>query len=332
MFDYFYNEVFRSVIIGFGTLFNGIEVHHKDGNDDTFSIIQVPLAYGPNQKFLARMEQESDLNRPVQITLPRISFEFTDLQYDPSRKVTQTQTIVTETPDGTVKNVYVPVPYNMTIQLSIMTKLNDDMLQIVEQILPYFQPSYSLPIKFLGNLNEVKYVPINLDNISMEDDYEGNFDTRRALVYTLTFTAKTYVYGPVSDVTSNIIDKVSVGYIAGSKGYRSAERDLTYQVTPRATKNYDGDVATLLKENVDIEESVIEVDDASGIPAKSYIAIGKESMYVKSKSGNKLIVDRAKDNTSPETHLLGDPVGLITIEDSALIDIGDNFGFDGGVF
>ena len=332
MFDYFYNEVFRSVIIGFGTLFNGIEVRHKDGNDDTFSVIQVPLAYGPTQKFLARMEQESNLNRPVQITLPRISFEFTNLQYDPSRKVTQTQTIVTETPDGTIKNVYVPVPYNMTIQLSIMTKLNDDMLQIVEQILPYFQPSYSLPIKFLGNLNEVKYVPINLDNITMEDDYEGNFDTRRALVYTLTFTAKTYVYGPVSDVTSNIIDKVSVGYIAGSRGHRSAERDLTYQVTPRATKNYDGDVATLLKENVALDESVIEVDDASGIPAKSYIAIGKESMYVKSKSGNKLIVDRAKDNTPLETHLLGDPVGLITVADSALIDIGDNFGFDGGVF
>lgn len=332
MFDYFYNEVFRSVIIGFGTLFNGIEVRHKDGNDTDFSTIQVPLAYGPTQKFLARMQQEADLNRPVQITLPRMSFEFTDLSYDPSRKVTQTQTIVTETSDGTTKKTYVPVPYNMTIQLSIMTKLNDDMLQIIEQILPYFQPSYSLPIKFLGNLNEVKYVPVNLDNIQMEDDYEGNFDTRRALVYTLTFTAKTYVYGPVSDVTSNIIDKVSIGYIAGSKGSRSAERDLTYQVTPRATKNYDGDVATLLAENVDKTETVIEVDDASSIPEDSYISIGKESIYVKSKSGNKLIVDRARDKTTVEEHVLGAPVGRITVADNSLIELGDNFGFDGTVF
>ena len=332
MFDYFYNEVFRSVIIGFGTLFNGIEIRHKDGNDTDFSTIQVPLAYGPTQKFLARMQQEADLNRPVQMTLPRMSFEFTDLSYDPSRKVTQTQTIVTETPDGTTKKTFVPVPYNMTIQLSIMTKLNDDMLQIVEQILPYFQPAYSLPIKFLGNLNEVKYVPVNLDNIQMEDDYEGNFDTRRALVYTLTFTAKTYVYGPVTDVSSSIIDKVSIGYIAGSKGSRSAERDLTYQVTPRATKNYDGDVATLLAENVDKTETVIEVEDATSIPEDSYISIGKESIYVKSKSGNKLIVDRARDKTIAEEHLLGDSVGKITVADNSLIEIGDNFGFDGTVF
>ena len=332
MFDYFYNEVFRSVIIGFGTLFNGIEVHHKDGNDDTFSVIQVPLAYGPTQKFLARMEQEASLNRPVQLTLPRMSFEFTNLEYDPSRKVTQTQTIVTETPDGSIKRTYVPVPYNMTVQLSIMTKLNDDMLQIVEQILPYFQPAYSLPIKFLGNLNEVKYVPVNLDDIQMEDDYEGNFDTRRALVYTLTFTAKTYVYGPVKDVSSQIIDKVSLGYITGSKGSGTAERDLTYQVTPRATKNYDGDVVTLLSTNVDLDDGVIEVDDATNIPVRSYIMIDKESMYIKSKSGNKLIVDRAQDETPLENHLLGSKVGKINAADNSLIEIGDNFGFDGNVF
>ena len=332
MFDYFYNEVFRSVIIGFGTLFNGIEIRHKDGNDDTFSSIQVPLAYGPTQKFLARMEQEANLNRPVQITLPRMSFEFTNLEYDPSRKVTQNQTIIVETPEGQTKKTYVPVPYNMTIQLSIMTKLNDDMLQIVEQILPYFQPSYSLPIKFLGNLNEVKYVPINLDNIQMEDDYEGNFDTRRALVYTLTFTAKTFVYGPISDVTNNIIDKVSIGYIAGSKGRSRAERDVTYQVRPRATKNYDGDVASLLAENVEASATVIEVEDSSSIPEDTYISISGETIYVKSKSGNKLIVDRGRDKTLPKEHLLGDPVGRITVADNALVEPGDNFGFDGSLF
>ena len=183
MFEYFYNEVFRSVIIGFGSLFNGIEIQHKDESDNTFSTIQVPLAYGPTQKFLARMQQEADLNRPVQMTLPRMSFEFTGLSYDPSRKTTKTQSFVTTGEDGTqFKKVYSPVPYNMTIVLSIYTKLNDDMLQIVEQILPFFQPSYNLPIKFLGGLNEIKDVAINLDSIGMDDDYEGNFDTRRALI------------------------------------------------------------------------------------------------------------------------------------------------------
>ena len=332
MFDYFYNEVFRSVIIGFGTLFNGIEVHHKDGNDETFSVIQVPLAYGPTQKFLARMQQEANLNKPIQVTLPRMSFEFTNLEYDSSRKVTQTQTIVSETSDGSVKKAYVPVPYNMTIQLSIMTKLNDDMLQIIEQILPYFQPAYTLPIKFLGNLNEVKYVPINLDTIQMEDDYEGNFDTRRALVYTLTFTAKTYIYGPIKDVSGSIIDKVSVGYIAGSKGSRKAERDITYQVTPRAIKDYDGDATTVLTGNIDLSETVIEVENASDIPENSYITIGKEEMYVKSKSGNKLIVDRARDKTPLQEHVLGTAVNKITVADNALVEPGDDFGFDGIVF
>ena len=190
MFEYFYNEIFRSVIIGFGSLFNGIEIKHNNA-----SIMKVPLAYGPTQKFLARMQQEADLNKPVSITLPRMSFEFLGLQYDPTRKSTQTQTIINQTPDGTqVKKNYMPVPYNMRFELSIMTKLNDDMLQILEQVLPYFQPAYNLSINYLGNLKEKRDVPIQLDNISMEDDYEGNFDTRRALIYTLSFTAKTYVF------------------------------------------------------------------------------------------------------------------------------------------
>ena len=155
MFEYFYNEIFRSVIIGFGSLFNDIEVRHKDSSDDVWSTIKVPLAYGPTQKFLARMEQEANLNKPVQMTLPRMSFEFTDLQYDPTRKSTKTQTIVNATPDGgSTKSVYMPVPYNMTFTLSIMTKLNDDMLQIVEQILPYFQPSFNISLKFIPDMNE----------------------------------------------------------------------------------------------------------------------------------------------------------------------------------
>ena len=101
------------------------------------------------------------------------------------------QSFITTSPDGTqTQRAYAPVPYNMGFTLSIYTKLNDDMLQIIEQILPYFQPHYNLSIKFLGNLNEIRDIPVVLDNIQMDDDYEGNFETRRALVYTLTFTAE----------------------------------------------------------------------------------------------------------------------------------------------
>ena len=120
MFEYFYNEILRSTIIGFGSLFNGIEVQHQNDQDKTVSVIQVPIAYGPTQKFLARMQQEANLNRPVQITLPRISFEFTSLTYDSSRKTSKNTSFLTTTPDGSqVKRVYSPVPYNMGFELSI---------------------------------------------------------------------------------------------------------------------------------------------------------------------------------------------------------------------
>jgi len=333
MFEYFYNEIFRSVIIGFGSLFNGIEIQHKDENDSTFSVIKVPLAYGPTQKFLARLKQNPDLNAPVQITLPRMSFEFTNLAYDSSRKSTQTQTVVYTNPDGTeTKRGYLPVPYNMTITLSIYTKLNDDMLQIIEQIVPYFQPGYTLPIKFLGNLNEVINVPVQLDNIDMSDDYEGNFDTRRALIYTITFTAKTYVFGPLKDVSSDIIKKVTVGYVAGSTSGNSYQRDVTYQVTPRAVKDYDGVVATLLSENVDMVETIIDVDDGTKIPEKSYIYIGQEEMYVENVTGNRVVVKRAQDKSPLQNHLLGEKVYTITQADNAQVEVGDNFGFDGNLF
>ena len=125
MFEYFYNEILRKTIISFGTLFNGLEIQHTDASDNTTSIVKVPLAYGPTQKFLARLEQSPDLNKPFAITLPRMSFEFTGLTYDPTRKVSTTQTFIVKDPtDGTeTKKAYMPVPYNMQFELSIMCKL-----------------------------------------------------------------------------------------------------------------------------------------------------------------------------------------------------------------
>ena len=192
MFEYFYHEILRKTVISFGTLFNGMTIKHTDSSDDVVSEIKVPLAYGPMQKFLARLEQSPDLNKPVQISLPRMSFEFIGLNYDPSRKVTTTQTFITaNTANKTQeKKVYMPVPYNMQFELNILTKLNDDMLQIVEQILPYFQPSFNLSVNLISEIGEKRDIPIVLDSITMNDDYEGDFSTRRALIYTLRFTAK----------------------------------------------------------------------------------------------------------------------------------------------
>lgn len=329
MFEYFYHEILRNTIIGFGTLFNNISIKHKDESDNTTSVIKVPLAYGPTQKFLARLEQSPNLNKPIQISLPRMSFEFVGLTYDATRKTTTTQAFLSalDSDKKQIRKVYMPVPYNMTFELAIFTKLNDDMLQIVEQILPYFQPAYTLSVDLVDTIGEKRDIPVVLDNITMNDDYEGNFETRRSLIYTLRFTAKTYLFGPVADVSKDIIKKVSIGYIAGD-ATNTPTRDLTYTITPRATKNYSSDVTTNLSEDLVVDTNIVKVLDASNISANTYIVVDNEEMYVESKSGNTLTVLRGTDNTTVTTHVSGSAVGRITGADDTLIEAGDDFGFN----
>ena len=335
MFEYFYHEILRKTIISFGTLFNGIEIRHQDSADAVIEKIKVPLAYGPTQKFLARLEQSSSLSKGTQITLPRMSFEFIGLQYDPTRKVTTTQTFTTVNPDDKteVKKVYMPVPYTMAFELSIYTKLNDDMLQIVEQILPYFQPSYNLTVNLVETIGEKRDIPVVIENISMQDDYEGDFSTRRSLYYTIRFSAKTYLYGPVSaGASKDLIKKVQVGYIAGDST-NTPTRDITYSVEPRATKNYTGSAITTLAQDIGTTAKYVEMADTSGISDASFFTIDNELMYVLEViSSTKLKVERGKDGTPKENHVAGTDVHLITSEDNALIEIGDDFGFDGSTF
>jgi hypothetical protein len=228
---YYYHQIIRKTIIAFGTLFNQIYIKHKDGEGDIYNDLRVPLSYGPMQKFLARIEQQGDLNKPIQITLPRLSFEMTSIQYDSTRKANVTQTFKTCGNGDTIKKVYMPVPYNIGFQLNIMTKLQDDALQIVEQILPFFQPSFSLTVDLVDSIGEKRDIPVVLDNVSFTDDYEGDFSTRRTLIYTLNFTAKTYLFGPISDSTEGLIRKVQVDMYA-STDTATAKREMRYTVVP----------------------------------------------------------------------------------------------------
>jgi len=330
MFEYFYNEILRRTIISFGTLFNDITIKHKDSSDAITSTVKVPLAYGPTQKFLARIEQSPDLNKPFAITLPRMSFEFIGLTYDPSRKVTTTQQFKVKDPNNSteVKKSYMPVPYNMQFELSIMTKLNDDALQIVEQILPYFQPAYNLTVELVESIQEKRDIPVVLENITMQDDYEGDYSTRRVLLYTLRFTAKTYLFGPTTAATKDIIKKATVSYLTGTDTSNTT-REVSYSSEPRAIKNYTGDVATQLSEDITAIIKTFTVDDASVFTASTYITIDDEEMYIKSISGNKITVDRGRDNTTATTHVKGAAIGKITAADDALIPEGDDFGFSG---
>jgi len=330
MFEYFYNEILRRTVIAFGTLFNNISIKHTNSSNQVVSDLKVPLAYGPTQKFLARLTQSPDLNKAVAMTLPRMSFEFTGLTYDSSRKVTTTQTFTSKSAtDGSVtKKAYMPVPYNMQFELSIMSKLNDDALQIIEQILPYFQPSYNLTVELVDEIDEKRDIPIVLENVTMQDDYEGDFSTRRVLLYTLRFTAKTFLFGPVTTATKDIIKTAKVSFISGTD-LTNTSRELAYTAQPRAIKNYTGTIVTTLAKDVTTTDTLITVDSAASISANTYLDIGGEEVYVKLKSGNVLTVRRGEDDTTVTSHLKGDPVKSITTSDNALIQDGDDFGFSG---
>jgi hypothetical protein len=228
---YFYHEIIRKTIVGFGTLFNNIYIRHEDKNNNVVDETKVGLSYGPMQKFLAKIQQQEDLKKPIAITLPRMSFEMVSLQYDPTRKTSVTQTFRACDDSGNIKKVYMPVPYNIGFELSIYSKLSDDALQIVEQILPFFQPSFNLTLDLIDSIGEKKDIPIVLDSINMQDDYEGDFTVRRALIYTLRFTAKSYLFGPIADSTEGLIRKVQVDMYADTNT-QTAKREVRYTVTP----------------------------------------------------------------------------------------------------
>ena len=333
MFEYFYHEILRKTVVSFGSLFNDITIKHTNNNQQIVSVLKVPLAYGPSQKFLARLNQSPNLSKPIQITLPRMSFEFTGLTYDATRKSTTTQTFTAKSvEDGKeTKKVYLPVPYNMQFELSIMSKLNDDALQIVEQILPYFQPAYTMTVDLVETINEKRDIPIILENITMQDDYEGDFATRRVLIYTLRFTAKTYLFGPVSSATKDIIKKTTVSYIAGDVT-TTPSREIIYSTEPRAIQNYTGIILTNISKDITTDTVLIEVNDASSISTNTYLDLEGEELYVTSKAGNIITVERGKDGTTITSHLSGAQVKSITTADNALIEDGDDFGFSGSIF
>ena len=226
---YTYHEIIRKTVVGFGTLFNNIEVRRTKGSRT--EVMKVPLAYGPKQKFLARLRQVGDLSTKdaAQVTLPRISFEMQGISYDATRKVSPTQYIRHTSGDTTNKG-FMPVPYNINFELSVLAKNQDDALQIIEQILPIFQPSFNITLNLVPDLGEKKDYPVTLTSVDYDDVYEGDYDTRRTLVYTLQFVAKSYLYGPVQDKSSELITKAIVDIATDSKA--TASREVRYQVTP----------------------------------------------------------------------------------------------------
>ena len=200
----YYNEGIRKLTIAFGQLFNNIIIENTSSTGAVTKRMRVPLAYAPKEKFLVRLEQQANLqdDREFAITLPRLGFEITGLAYDATRKLTKMQKTVRVKSNEEGKKLnfnYTPVPYNISFSLYSFTATAENGLQIVEQILPFFQPDYTVSIKVIPEMNLVRDVPIILNSVNYEDSYNGEFTQRRAVIYTLNFTAKTYIYGPMSN-------------------------------------------------------------------------------------------------------------------------------------
>lgn len=197
----YYHGIIRKCIVGFGTLFSDIYIDRKEGDSVTGTTVQrlqVPLAYAPKEKWVVRLEQDPTLENYTYTSLPRMSFEILGYNYDPSRKLNRMQQITCGSGGNSLTTVYTPVPYNIDIALYILTKTQEDGLQILEQILPTFTPEYTLTLNQLPDMNIKLDVPIILNSVTVSDEYDGDFQTRRFVTHTLNFQLKTNLFGPIS--------------------------------------------------------------------------------------------------------------------------------------
>jgi hypothetical protein len=239
---YFYNETIKRCVSVFGTLFNNIQIK-KTKSDGTILTTQiVPISYGPAQKFLQRLAEEPDLQDGSRsaISLPRMAFQLDGFNYDAQRqqnKLIRSNKTATETGGTSRKFQYAPAPYDLNFTLSILAKNMTDALQVVEQILPYFQPEYTVTMKMIDDMSDNRDVPIVLNDISFSDEFEGGFEDRRVIEYTLSFTMKTYFFGPVytGNIIRNVIERTYIN--EGQNNFTTTEIDESGLV--KEVKHYE---------------------------------------------------------------------------------------------
>ena len=265
MFNTFYHGTIRKYIVAFGTLFNDIHINRVNSSNETIQTMKVPLSYGPKEKFLARSEGDPDLTRPFAMVLPRMAFELVNISYDYERKLNTLNRNVKQNSSNTSQLLYQyqPVPYNLGITLDIMTKTTDDATRIVEQILPYFTPNWTMTLNLIPDLGLNVDVPVILNTTSLQDTYEGDFINRRAIVYSLGFTMKAQLFGPVRK--SGIIKRTYTN-IYVPPGDTSVDKAVGTPISERITITpgllANGSPTANASASVDI--SLIDADDNYG--------------------------------------------------------------------
>lgn len=210
----FYHASIRKMIIGFGKLFTNLYIERKDEAGVVSQQIKVQVSPGNREKWLARIQEDPELKAKTQTILPRIGFEIAGFQYDPSRKMNTLNKFVgnlsSETGERSI--AYAPVPYNINMNVYVVAKTQGDALQIVEQILPYFTPGYTMTILMFPEVGISQDIPVVLNGVEMEDNYDGSFLDKRMVTFILNFTIKSELIGPAPTGGNTILHtRVSLG-------------------------------------------------------------------------------------------------------------------------
>ena len=300
--SHFYHATMRKSVAVFGTLFNDIKVIRKGASGAVLNQVKVPLAYGPKQKFLARLDQETGFDAPMAIKLPRMAFEMTSLELDTNIKQQKMNKIVEDHASDVSKKKTIShyTSYNIGMQLNILAKNQDDGLQIVEQILPYFQPEYTITIKPVDGFDHKQDVPIVLTGVSIQDEYEGDFTERRVLTYQLDFTMKMKFYGPTRDqsiirtINLDFEKQVPAEFFQGlnfSVGASDSASSFTISTTRDTIAPGNIGPANTITETVGVQSVIIPVtvtqpvpnddtifiNDATGLGLTNIVTIGSSS-------------------------------------------------------
>jgi hypothetical protein len=264
--EHFYHKQIRNTVIAFGTIFNNVNIKRLDSSGNPIQTLRVPLSYAPKEKFLARLDAQQDLtgdDSKVAITLPRMSFEITGYNYDGTRKLNKNQKLgrVTTNADTTKLNTqYSPVPYNVNFSLNVFVANSDDGLQIIEQILPFFQPDYTVTMILDNTYMDTKRdIPFVLENVSYDDSYTGTLTSLRRIIYTLQFTAKIYLYGPISQ--SAVIKKVSADLYSDTGSNSPRVERVTVQPNPTSA---DKDDTYTYTTTLEFFTDTLDYDNATG--------------------------------------------------------------------
>lgn len=313
--DAFGHGILRKYVIYFGTLFNNIWLKRFDSTGALVQNMKVPLNYGPREKFLARLEGNPNLERPIAIQLPRMTFEMTGLYYDPSRKLNAINRTTAPVPgnEGATRWQYQPVPYNIDFTLSIMVKNIEDGTYIVEQILPYFNPVWTATLNLNPDLNQKHDIPITLDNITSDDTYEGDFVNRRAIIWTLSFTMKGYFFGPTKQDTGSIIKEIDVNFRVPGKGIpvensNSTNTDYILNIDIKPGQNANGDPITYY-ENTRLYTYTLANTTGTFTPTEKVYVDGRNYVYVASSNSTVMTTRNIIGNVVNGSILVGSNTG-----------------------